>query len=537
MKFSFYLLAILFSCQSFGQNPIPNYEIGHFVDLNKQLIKGYSDFDYESEHSLNVSYVINDNFTDGFYFDKEGLKIKGILKYSMKDRDLKFKLNKDDVEKSIKADECKGYVIGVDTFAVVKNVEIIGFFGDTTSENGEFAEIMERVSGMTFYKFVGISQKGSYERYIVKKSDLSECLTFPNSKGKFKKMALDIFDSDLVLKAGIENGKYKTEDLPSMVKIFKYRKLFEGNQKILFNASWDETNNSVESNYYAKIESVKDSVFHLSYFLNNDIKIYEGDFTSFYPHRKSGTFVFYFLNGSIRRKVNYSNNKPKNEIEYFLNQNIHRISKQMYEDDRRIYDQVNNEKGESVLDKDGNGKEVFFDLAQKREITYEYIKHFLDNIYYLNKNGEKVYQLCHKNAKLTDLKDLQKSISDNFIYPAESINKYIHGYAMVKCIIEPTGLVSEVQLIKGVDMTCDIAITDFLTCLKTKAYWKPGKVNGVPVQQEIIIPIDFSIISFSAFKNNYNNSWQFHQMMFQQQMMNNQQWMNQQMMRVPTGRF
>jgi len=150
MKFLFYFSAIFFSSQSFGQSPILNYEIGHFVDINKQLIKGYSDFDYEPEKSLNVSYVINDNFTDGFYFDKEGLKIKGILKYSMKDRDLKFKLNKEDVEKSIKADECKGYIIGVDTFSVVKNVEIIGFFGDTTSENGEFAEIMESVSGMTF---------------------------------------------------------------------------------------------------------------------------------------------------------------------------------------------------------------------------------------------------------------------------------------------------------------------------------------------------------------------------------------------------
>jgi hypothetical protein len=537
MKFLFYFLAITFSCLSFGQSPIPNYEIGYFVDLNRQLIKGYSDFDYEAENSLSVSYVSNDNFTEGFYFDKEGLKIKGVLKYSMKGRDLKFKLNKEDIEKSIKADECKGYVIGVDTFSVVKNVEIIGFFGDTTSENGEFAEIMERVSNMTFYKFVGISQKGSYERYIVKKSDSSECLTFPNSKGKFIKMALDIFGSDLVLKAGIENGKYETGDLPSMLKIFKYRKLFEGNQKILFNASWDETNNSVESNYYAKIESVKDSVFHLSYFLNNDLKIYEGDFTSFYPHRKSGTFVFYFLNGSIRRRVNYSNNKPKNEIEYFLNNNIHRISKQMFSDDKRIYDQVNNEQGQSVFDKDGNGKEVIFDLVQGREITYEYVKHYLENIYYLDKNGEKIYQFCQKNAKLTDLKDLQKLLKDNFKYPKESIDKYNHGYALVKCIVEPTGFVSEIKLIKGIDSVCDIAITDFLSCLKTQAYWKSGKVDGIFVRQEIIIPIDFSIIGFSSFKNHYYNSWQLNHMMFQQQMMMNQQWMNQQMMRVPTGRF
>jgi hypothetical protein len=537
MKFLFYFFAMLFSCLSFGQNPIPNYEIGHFVDINRQLINGYSDFDYEPEKTLDVAYVIGDNFTDGYYIDNNGSKIKGLLKYSIQERDLKFKLGKDDPEKSIVADECNGYIIGVDSFAVVRNVDIVGVFGDSPSKKGEFAEFMGKVDGISFYKFIALGANGSYVKYVVKASDSSDYLTFPSGSGKFKKMAIEIFGSDSTLKTDIEKGKYEVKDIPSLIKIFKYRKLFERNQNILYNKSWDETDNPKESSYYAKIESVKDSVFHLSYFFNNDVKIYEGDFTSFYPHKKRGTFVFYYPNGNIRKKVNFANNKPKNEIEYFLNQKIHRISKQMFTEDRRIYDQVNNQQGESVLDAEGNGKEVFFDVVQGREITYEYIKYFLENIYYLDKNGEMIYQFCQKNAKFTDLKDLQKSISTNFKYPAEAINKYIHGYALFKCIVEPTGLVSEVQLLKGVDLASDIAITDFLSCLKTKAYWKPGKVNGVFVRQEIVIPIDFSIIGFSAFKNHYNNSWHFHQMMFQQQMMNQQQWMNQQMMKVPTGRF
>lgn len=85
---------MLFSCLSFGQNSMPNYEIGYFVDINRQLIKGYFDFDYEPEKALDVSYVIGDNFMDGYYVDKVGSKIKGLLKYSIKDRDLIFKLKK-----------------------------------------------------------------------------------------------------------------------------------------------------------------------------------------------------------------------------------------------------------------------------------------------------------------------------------------------------------------------------------------------------------------------------------------------------------
>jgi hypothetical protein len=534
MKFLFYLLAMTFSYLSYGQNSIPNYEIGYFVDINKQLINGYSDFNYEPEKALHVSYVIGDNFTDGYYFDKKGTKINGLLKYSMQNRDLKFKLKTDDDEKSIIADECNGYVIGVDSFSVVKNVDIIGMFGDSPSKKGEFAEYMGKVDDISFYKFLALGTQGSYVKYVVRVNKSSDYLTFPSGSGKFKKMASEIFGSDAVLKAAIEKGKYEVNDVPSLIKIFKYRKLFERNQNILYNTSWDETDSTKESSYYAKIESVKDSVFHVSYFFNNDVKIHEGDFTSFFPHKKRDIFTFYYPNGTIRKKVIFTNNKPKNAIEYFLNQNIHRMSKELFTENVRIYDQVNNEEGKSILDQKGNGKEVVFDAVEGREITYEYIGNKLENIYYLDNNGEKIYQFCQKSAKLTDFKDLQKSITDNFKYPVESIEKYNHGYVLVKCIVEPTGLVSDVKIIKGVDVACN-SILDFLSCMKSKPFWKPGKVDGVTVRQEIIVPIDFSITGFSVYKSHYNNFWQADHMMFQQQM--NQQWMNQQMSQIPKVGF
>jgi hypothetical protein len=127
----------------------------------------------------------------------------------------------------------------------------------------------------------------------------------------------------------------------------------------------------------------------------------------------------------------------------------------LFTENVRIYDQVNDEQGKSILDQNRNGKEVVFNSVVAREITYEYIGNKLKNIYYLDNNGEKIYQFCQKNAKLTDLKDLQKSIEDNFKYPVESTEKYNHGYVLVKCIVEPTGLVSEVKLIKGVDVACN----------------------------------------------------------------------------------
>jgi hypothetical protein len=531
MKKLFYILLLTISFNSFGQNLITNYEIGHFVDFNGQLINGYYDFDYEPEKSLDVNYVSGENFSVGYYYDKQGLKINGLLKYSLQDRNLIFKSVDVNSQRTIKADDCKGYVINVDTFSVVKNVEIIGVFGPRISDHAEFAENIENIAGMKFYKFSAIGPQSNYVKYIVQKTDTSDFTTFPSGNGKFIKLAAEIFKDDAVLKADIEKGKYQVDDIPTILKIFKYRKLYEKNQNIFYNSSWDEINNPNEATYYSKIESVKDSTFHLSYFFKNDVKIYDGKFTSFYPHKKKGEFVFYYPNGQIRKKVMYVDNKPKSVIEYFRNENIHRTYFISFNGEV-VYTVLNNEQGLDILNDKGLSKELFLDTVTNREITYEYMDRKLENVYYTDADGGKVFQFCKRNAKLTGFKDLQKDLKDKLIYPAKSIDKYSHGYALINCIIEPTGLVSEVTLVKGVDTDCDAAIIDFLSCLKERAYWKPAKIDGLSVRQEIILPVDFSIHGQSAYKNHYNNFWMQNHLMQQQQMM-----MNQQMFKVPAGRF
>jgi TonB family protein len=110
---------------------------------------------------------------------------------------------------------------------------------------------------------------------------------------------------------------------------------------------------------------------------------------------------------------------------------------------------------------------------------------------------------------------LQKLITEKVKYPVQSIQNSIHGYVLLKCIIDPSGIVSEINLTKGLDSDCDQAILDFLTCFKTEIYWNPGKVDGKAVKQEIIIPIDFSIIETSSYRNHYYNfnTWFFQNMM------------------------
>lgn len=523
MKSFFSILIITLSFNSFGQNLIPNYQIGSFIDYNKKIINGYYDFNYSPKISLKVSYESNENFAQGFYFDVNGLKVNGLLKYSLSDRDLKFKLNEADIEKSIKADETNGYIIGIDTFSVVKNVEIIGLFGGKTSKKGEFAANIENIGGMKFYKFTANGPNGNtYNSYIVKKSESSDFVTFPSGSAKFKSVAFDVFGNDATLKEYIEKGKYKADDIPSILKIYKYRKLFKNGQNIYYNSSFDETNNKDEVAYYSKIESIQDSVFHLTHFFNNNLKIYDGDFTSFYPHNKQGEFKFYFPNGEVRRKISFANNKPKSGIEYFENGKVHRVY-QILEQGSLVYREVYGDSNVNLLDNKCTGSEEYTDPISEKKITYEYENKKLKTAYFVDENGEKVYQLCENNAEIRKFNSLQKAVKEELKFPSESLQKNVHGFVLVKCIVEPSGLVSELKIIKGLDEACNKATLDFMSRFKTENYWNPGKVDGKEVKQEIVIPIDFSIVNAAIYRNNYYNFWWQNNMMMQQQQMMMQQ--------------
>ena len=280
--------------------------------------------------------------------------------------------------------------------------------------------------------------------------------------------------------------------MPSLIKIFKYRKLHEKGQHIFYNANQDEINNKAESVYFSEIESVHDSVFHIVHYLKNKVKIFDGNFTSFYPHKKQGVFTFYFPSGAVRRKLVFKNNKPVKETLFYENEKIQSVV-DILEDGTNLYKLVYDESEKNVLDSSGNGIVAFLDLINKRKINYEFKANKSVSTYYIDSENNKVYQLCPKNAEMKGVKSLQKSIKEYIIYPEESVRRDNHGILLVKCIVEPSGLVSDVSIVKGIDSYCDNAVLDYLDLFTAEVYWKPAKVWDNPVKQEIIVPIDFSI--------------------------------------------
>lgn len=100
-----------------------------------------------------------------------------------------------------------------------------------------------------------------------------------------------------------------------------------------------------------------------------------------------------------------------------------------------------------------------------------------------------------------------------------SIRNYDHGIVLVKCIVEPTGLVSDIQIIKGLNPECDSLISNYLAIMSKEKTWTPAMIAKQKVIQEIVIPVDFAISGFSRYRNNYNYFWMQNNMMMHDPMM------------------
>lgn len=510
-------LLVLCVCIAHAQTISDNYQIGYYFDIDKQAIEGYYDSNYQPNPLFGVDYTIGEDFTPGYYYTLEGEKVEGLIKYSNYNTNFFFKADLDKLEKKIKPDECIGYVIGVDSFTVIQNFNVQRNLGPVQSTKKEFAQVIDRVGKLTFYKHIRLGSQKTIITYLVKEDASSSYVSFPKEVEKFKQVALLYFGTFESLKEGIKKGKYEEVDIPTLVTLLKYKGFYDRNERIYFNSSWDEEQES-EYSYYAEIDSIVDSVFHVTYYFANGAKMYDGDFTSFYPHKKRGQFHYYYPDGQIRKEVRFLKNKALSGKDYYPNGKVYRDY--IFRDKDLYFRQVYDYEGNALLDATGAGLGLFYDSIQQREITYQYINHLLEGVFYFDSKGRKTYQLSSKNAKVMNEKMIRNKLANDFVYPQDLVKAYQHGFVLLKCIIEPTGRVSEVEMVKSLNPVVDAKVLNFFKVFVNAPSWKPAVHNREKVRQELVIPIDFSIIGFSRYRNHYNDIWMHQNLWMHHHMMN-----------------
>jgi protein TonB len=85
---------------------------------------------------------------------------------------------------------------------------------------------------------------------------------------------------------------------------------------------------------------------------------------------------------------------------------------------------------------------------------------------------------------------LLKYVYDNVVYPQVALENNIQGRVTVKFCVTPTGGISQISILKGIDPEID---KEVIRVVSTVPPFKPGKQGGKPVPVWYVLPVNFKI--------------------------------------------
>jgi protein TonB len=89
-----------------------------------------------------------------------------------------------------------------------------------------------------------------------------------------------------------------------------------------------------------------------------------------------------------------------------------------------------------------------------------------------------------------DLNKFREFIGKNLKYPDIAAENGIQGRVILSFVVEPTGVLSKVTILKGVDPALD---KEAIRVVESSPKWKPGSQRGKPVRVSFNIPVIFML--------------------------------------------
>ena len=81
-------------------------------------------------------------------------------------------------------------------------------------------------------------------------------------------------------------------------------------------------------------------------------------------------------------------------------------------------------------------------------------------------------------------------LSRNMVYPKEARQKGIQGRVYVTYIVDYTGTLRDIKILRGIGGGCD---EEALRVIQLMPQWIPGKKDGVPVNVQFNLPLNFTL--------------------------------------------
>lgn len=85
---------------------------------------------------------------------------------------------------------------------------------------------------------------------------------------------------------------------------------------------------------------------------------------------------------------------------------------------------------------------------------------------------------------------MEKWVYRNLKYPEGAVRDGVQGRVMVDFIIDKEGKVTDVRVVRGVDMELD---EEAVRVISASPKWKPGRMNGQKVRTSVTVPVEFRL--------------------------------------------
>jgi len=516
-------LLIVLANSLFSQTPI-----GLSYDLNGNPMNGFYDaLTYSHQKSINYTHYAT-SYEIGYYYDKELNKVEGLIKFD--DDKILFKNKNGAGGKKLKPDEINSFIIGIDSFYVTSNF----YYKEKLRTESEFVQYITSIDTLIFVKNYNFPSSVSQtygenpavvETYLVQLKNSDEWDNF--SDFNFRRTADKYFGHIPFLSEKIKIGDFAKDNPQALIKIADYYHRYQNGQPIYFDTYWQELTGQNNSEYLSIIDLKEDSIWTMSYF-HDDIKIYEGNYSSLFPNIKNGEFITYYSNGNQRSKTYYENNElkenkvfyPNGKLKYDYNIIVDYGSKNKI--DRILYTRAFSPDGEDLIN---NGLSRFIE-KDTIKAGYEYHTFFRDQkVHSAFRMLEKdtVYLLTDPefNFKLTSL----QNEFTKFMYEVNidiALSENAQGTILVSLVIDPKGKVIDFRILNSLNGQLDRAVESFIL---NRVYRKDELGHKFKSFEkhfcEVVIPFKFDIIRYYRAPTYNNQNLYFMNHMNQQMMHQN----------------
>jgi TonB family protein len=106
-------------------------------------------------------------------------------------------------------------------------------------------------------------------------------------------------------------------------------------------------------------------------------------------------------------------------------------------------------------------------------------------------HDDNIYDVAEESAAPEGgITRLYEFLSTNMKYPEAARQKGLEGKVFVTFIVEPDGSISNVIVAKSVNTLLD---AEAVRVIQSSPRWVPGKNNGIPIRQKMVLPVHFSL--------------------------------------------